>query len=252
MLWDICTRPMRHIVIVIIIALSVNPIRFTLFSQSGMSKTFAYWVVQQNERWKNYSLILRNFIQHIYDKFNCHVLNTNALLSFCSFYFFLKQCAIKKALLLNIPCHIWCSIFKILSFCKILIQQLFAGKRLQPICGKEMNQGAVSIRKTVLPGMTIPMLKIRRPNGRLIFNMGIPIPGKTVFYIEMGPRFSKGHFLSSELKFTPHQITGSYLPQIMFYCLFGAKSPSQQMQIYHIHNPTKGYLLKHPSKSIFL
>ena len=30
------------------------------------------------------------------------------------------------------------------------------------------NQGAVSIRKTVLPGMAIPMLKIRRPNGRLI------------------------------------------------------------------------------------
>ena len=48
--------------------------------------------------------------------------------------------------------------------------------------------GAVSIRKTVLPGMAIPMLKIRRPTGRLIFNMGIPIPGKTVFYIETGPR----------------------------------------------------------------
>ena len=36
--------------------------------------------------------------------------------------------------------------------------------------------------------MAIPMLKIRRPTGRLIFNMGIPIPGKTVFYIETGPR----------------------------------------------------------------
>ena len=36
-------------------------------------------------------------------------------------------------------------------------------------------QGAVSIRKTVLPGMVIPMLKIRRPNGRLIFNMEIAI-----------------------------------------------------------------------------
>ena len=34
---------------------------------------------------------------------------------------------------------------------------------------------AVSIRKTVLPGMAIPMLKIRRPNGRLIFNMEITI-----------------------------------------------------------------------------
>ena len=35
--------------------------------------------------------------------------------------------------------------------------------------------GAVSIGKTVLPGMAIPMLKIRRPNGRLIFNMEITI-----------------------------------------------------------------------------
>ena len=35
--------------------------------------------------------------------------------------------------------------------------------------------GAVSIRKTVLPGMAIPMLKIRRPNGRLIFNLEITI-----------------------------------------------------------------------------
>ena len=33
--------------------------------------------------------------------------------------------------------------------------------------------GAVSIRKMVLPGMAIPMLKIRRPYGRLIFNMEI-------------------------------------------------------------------------------
>ena len=39
-----------------------------------------------------------------------------------------------------------------------------------------MQLGAVSIRKTVLPGVAIPMLKIRRPNGRLIFNIGIAIP----------------------------------------------------------------------------
>ena len=37
--------------------------------------------------------------------------------------------------------------------------------------------------------MTISMLKIRRPLGRLIFNMGIAIPGKTVFLIETAPRF---------------------------------------------------------------
>ena len=34
------------------------------------------------------------------------------------------------------------------------------------------------------------MLKIRRPLGHLIFNMGITIPGKTVFLIEMPPRLS--------------------------------------------------------------
>ena len=37
------------------------------------------------------------------------------------------------------------------------------------------TQGGVLIRKTVLPGMAIAMLKIRRPNGRLIFNMEIAI-----------------------------------------------------------------------------
>ena len=36
--------------------------------------------------------------------------------------------------------------------------------------------------------MVIFMLKIRRPLGRLIFNMGIAIPGKTVFLIETAPR----------------------------------------------------------------
>ena len=52
---------------------------------------------------------------------------------------------------------------------------------------KKDSQGPVSIRKTVFPGMGIPMLKIRRPVGRLIFNMGIAIPGKTVFLIETAP-----------------------------------------------------------------
>ena len=37
------------------------------------------------------------------------------------------------------------------------------------------------------------MLKIRRPLGRLIFNMGIAIPGKTVFLIETAPRCQKGN-----------------------------------------------------------
>ena len=45
----------------------------------------------------------------------------------------------------------------------------------KPFPVSALTQGAVSIRKTVLPGMAIPMLKIRRLNGRLIFNMEITI-----------------------------------------------------------------------------
>ena len=51
---------------------------------------------------------------------------------------------------------------------------LSKGFKSEPSAGAR-DQGAVSIRKTVLPGMAIPMLKIRRPNGRLIFNMEIAI-----------------------------------------------------------------------------
>ena len=58
-----------------------------------------------------------------------------------------------------------------------LLQKADTGSMLLIHCPKHHreNQGAVSIRKTVLPGMAIPMLKIRRPNGRLIFNMEITI-----------------------------------------------------------------------------
>ena len=41
------------------------------------------------------------------------------------------------------------------------------------------------------------MLKIRRPLGRLIFNMGIAIPGKTVFLIETAPRPSVTNIITS-------------------------------------------------------
>ena len=54
------------------------------------------------------------------------------------------------------------------------LQKICMGKDT-PATGATGAQGAVSIRKTVLPGMAIPMLKIRRPNGRLIFNMEIAI-----------------------------------------------------------------------------
>ena len=41
--------------------------------------------------------------------------------------------------------------------------------------------------------MAITMLKIRRHLGRLIFNMGIAIPGKTVFLIETAPGSQATH-----------------------------------------------------------
>ena len=45
------------------------------------------------------------------------------------------------------------------------------------------------------------MLKIRRPLGRLIFNMGIAIPGKTVFLIETAPSI-----MPSPLSISPSRI----------------------------------------------
>ena len=47
------------------------------------------------------------------------------------------------------------------------------------------------------------MLKIRRPLGRLIFNMGIAIPGKTVFLIETAPRRNES---ARPLHKSPHWI----------------------------------------------
>ena len=48
--------------------------------------------------------------------------------------------------------------------------------------------------------MAISMLKIRRPLGRLIFNMGIAIPGKTVFLIEMAPSIPSSMRTVNDLK----------------------------------------------------
>ena len=42
---------------------------------------------------------------------------------------------------------------------------------------------------TVFPSYMIPMLKIRRSRGRLIFNMRIPILVRRHFYIETAPMF---------------------------------------------------------------
>ena len=46
---------------------------------------------------------------------------------------------------------------------------------------------AASQYKTVFPMYGIPMLMIRRSQGRLIFNMGIPILVRRHLYMEMPP-----------------------------------------------------------------
>ena len=56
------------------------------------------------------------------------------------------------------------------------------------ITGIKTDSGPCLNIKTVLSTYGNSMLKIRRPLGRLIFNMGIAIPGKTVFLIETAPR----------------------------------------------------------------
>ena len=92
-----------------------------------------------------------------------------------------------------------CSLTKCIPFYKLKTWQNFANTdkpyvfiRMISYCSLstpygDIDQGAVSIRKTVLPGMAIPMLKIRRPNGRLIFNMEIAIRRWDGLYIETGP-----------------------------------------------------------------
>ena len=76
--------------------------------------------------------------------------------------------------------------------------------------------------------MGIPMLKIRRPLGRLIFNMGIAIPGKTVFLIETAPWYFY-HHLSLSL--------------LLWYWIYPIK-----MDILHkFHNAPLPYLTMHHS-----
>ena len=46
----------------------------------------------------------------------------------------------------------------------------------------------INIRRP-LTGIEIPMVKIRGSRDRLIFNMGVPIPGKTVFVLRWALEF---------------------------------------------------------------
>ena len=65
------------------------------------------------------------------------------------------------------------------------------------------------------------MLKIRRPLGRLIFNMGIAIPGKTVFLIETAPWSLLQHKLLHIILNTLRQRqNGCHFPDDIFKWIF--------------------------------
>ena len=68
--------------------------------------------------------------------------------------------------------------------------------------------------------MVISMLKIRRPLGRLIFNTGIAIPGKTVFLIEMAPWYQAitNH---DKIKFLGHIVVSLGFGKYTFYHMPG-------------------------------
>ena len=95
---------------------------------------------------------------------------------------------------LNEDASILCQPFTCESFQEILINNcmLYNSSTLEwgmsLMSFLEEGQGHVSIYRPSYLRMAISMLKIRRPLGRLIFNMRIAIPGKTVFLIETAPR----------------------------------------------------------------
>ena len=72
--------------------------------------------------------------------------------------------------------------------------------------------------------MAISMLKIRRPLGRLIFNMGIAIPGKTVFLIETAPWFYYEYYTYVQVEHAPRFVVFCFVVCILYihldnYCL---------------------------------
>ena len=74
------------------------------------------------------------------------------------------------------------------------IKTIFPGK----------DQGPVSIWRPSFPGMGIPMLKIRRSQDRLIFNMGIPILVRLHLYIETAPRQSWNSVIGTPILIRQH------------------------------------------------
>ena len=70
--------------------------------------------------------------------------------------------------------------------------------------------------KRCLISIEIPIIKIRRSQDRLIFNMGIPIPRKDGLYIDTEPWWRKACYVSSS---SPGQ-NGPHFSDNIFSCIF--------------------------------
>ena len=89
------------------------------------------------------------------------------------------------------------------------------------------------------------MLKIRRPLGRLIFNMGIAIPGKTVFLIETAPDQNKNAYLKSVYLVNDIYITWLWLMNIQEWfnmlCNWHLISPDSYLQLVYRNTVPNGH-----------
>ena len=83
--------------------------------------------------------------------------------------------------------------------------------------------------------MAISMLKIRRPLGRLIFNMGIAIPGKTVFLIETAPRTHMGRTANIIIKDIIHIFAS--ISKVVYFADGTASSRALPFTQLHLHEP---------------
>ena len=86
--------------------------------------------------------------------------------------------------------------------------------------------------------MVISMLKIRRPLGRLIFNMGIAIPGKTVFLIETAPwlPIKMAPLILQGMICLRHQLLGIVEHSIRLYVRFRVHHPACGVQEKRFHD----------------
>ena len=162
----------------------VTKLQMTFSNSFLCMKMIIFWL---NFHWNLFSRVQLTICLHLLDEWRTRGHSINIVVH--SWVFHGVPCSYYPNLFLIFPLLILFPTYHKITYehLKLLTTQLFVQELVHadiienikalhywPFV-KEIHQGAVSIRKTVLPGMAIPMLKIRRPNGRLIFNMEIAI-----------------------------------------------------------------------------